>query len=79
MKVLSILLIILFVITLLVAEMSKMLKNKLYRELLLFLIFLFSGAVAGIMISAGKGISNPSDWIAFIYSPFLGLMKYILK
>lgn len=79
MKALSIILILLFAAVLSIIEIPKMLKNKLHNELMLFIVFLISGTAAGIMISNDVKISNPSDWAAFIFSPFLGLIQYIMK
>ena len=79
MKVLSIVLILVFAIILSVIEVPKMLRGKQHMELLLFSVFLFLGTAAGIMKCAGIELSNPADWIAFIYSPFLGLIKQIMK
>lgn len=79
MKVISIFLIILFAVILSAIEIPKMFRSKLYKELTLFIVFLIAGVVNGLLLSLDVKISNPSDWVSFIFLPFGGLMKYIMK
>ncbi len=56
-------------------ETPKMLKLKLYRELVVFLVLLASGTFIMIMNTLEIEIPNPSDFIAWLYSPLKGFMK----
>lgn len=79
MSIVAILAVFAFGIVLCVAEIPKMLKQKLYRELLVFLILLASGMILAVLKSLAVEIPNPSDFIAWIYSPFSEVMKFLTK
>ena len=76
---LSIVSLTLFCVIICVVEIPKMLKARLYRELCIFSVLLASGFVIGILKSLDLAVPNPSDWVTTIYSPFVGLMKLLLK
>ena len=56
-------------------EIPKMLKLKLYREFGVFLVILLTGTFIMIMNKLDIRIPNPSDFIAWLYSPLKGFMK----
>lgn len=56
-------------------EIPQMLKSKSYKELWAFSILLALGVVLVILKSLNVTISNPSDWIAWVYSPVSDLLK----
>jgi len=61
------------------AEIPKMLKQKLYRELWVFCLLLGIGTILTILKSLDVKIPNPSDFIAWIFSPLEGIMKSLTK
>jgi len=75
----SILAVLIFSTVLCVVEVPKMLHDKLYRELGVFSILLVLGTVLTILKSLDVEIPNPSDWIAWVYSPFEPIMKSLLE
>ena len=79
MAIVSILAVLIFSTVLCIIEIPKMLKGKLYRELWTFSILLSLGTVLAILKSLNVEIPNPSDWIAWVYSPFKEVMKSLLK
>lgn len=60
-------------------QVPKMIKNKYYKDLWAFSILLLLGVVLAILKSLNIQISNPSDWIAWVYSPMSDLMRKIIK
>lgn len=74
MMILSIVLLILFCVMICIIEIPKMLKDRLYRELFVFLLLLVCGFITGILKSFNLAVPNPADWVAAIYSPFADLM-----
>lgn len=79
MAIVSILAVLIFSTVLCIIEIPKMLKEKLYRELWTFSILLGLGTVLAILKSLNVEIPNPSDWIAWFYSPLKEVMKSLLK
>lgn len=78
MGIFTIALILTFVSVLSFIELPKMIKGRLYQELVLFVAFLLFGSVAGIMVSIGIKVYNPSDAITFVLSPLVHVVKLIL-
>lgn len=62
-----------------IIEIPKMLKQKLIRELWTFSLLLGLGTVLAILKSLDVDIPNPSDFIAWVYSPFTEVIKGLLK
>lgn len=62
-----------------IIEIPKMLKNRFYKELLAFSVLLAFGTALGILKSLSISIPNPSDLVAWIYSPFSSTMKSFFK
>lgn len=56
-------------------EIPKMLKLKLYKDLVVFLVLLLSATVMMIVTRLEVEIPNPSDFLAWVYSPLEGIMK----
>jgi len=56
-----------------------MLKQKLYKELVIFCLFLMFGTVLAVLKSLDVKVPIPSDLIAWIYSPLAEVMKSITK
>ncbi|MBP2651207.1 MAG: putative rane protein [Firmicutes bacterium] len=68
-----------FATVLSIIEIPKMLQGKLYKELWAFSILLALGTVLAILKFLDVNIPNPSDWIAWVYSPVKDFMKSLLK
>lgn len=79
MAIISILGVLVFSAVLCIIEIPKMQKGNLYRELYTFLVLLGLGTVLAIFKSLNVEIPNPSDFIAWVYSPFANVMKSLLK
>ena len=79
MKIVIILAVLVFAVVLSFIEVPKMLKSKSYRELWSFLILLLIGVTLVIQKSVGVELSNPSDWVAWVFSPASDLIKPISK
>lgn len=79
MAIVSILLVLVFSTVLCITEIPRMLKDKLYRELYTFVVLIGLGTVLAILKSLNVEIPNPSDFIAWVYSPFADVMKSLLK
>ncbi|QTL99240.1 hypothetical protein GM661_15390 [Iocasia frigidifontis] len=79
MLILSIVMTLVFSTILCIVEIPKMLKERLYRELWTFSILLGLGTVLAILKSLDIEIPNPSDFIAWVYSPLTGIMEGLLK
>jgi len=79
MAIVSILATLLFSTVVCIIEIPKMLHGKFYKELWTFIILLGLGTVLAILKSLDIKIPNPSDFIAWVYSPLTGLMKSLLK
>lgn len=60
-------------------EIPKMLRQKLIKELAVFLILLLLGTTAGIMKIFDLKIPNPTDLLKWASSPAAELMKSILE
>lgn len=60
-------------------ETPKMLKENLYREMWTFSILLGIGTILTILKILDVDVPNPSDWIAWVYSPFKNIMQSLLK
>lgn len=79
MAVVSISAVIIFAIVLCIFEVPKMRKEKQIKELWMFSIILGIGVLITIMKSMDMKIPNPSDWVAWIYSPLKGLFENLTK
>lgn len=79
MAIIVILLVLTFSTVLCFIEIPKMLQNKLYKELCTFSILLALGTILAILKSLDVTITNPSDWVARVYSPISDLLKVILE
>lgn len=75
----SILAVLVFSTVLCIMEIPKMQKEKQYRELWTFSILLGLGTVLAILKSLDVEIPNPSDFIAWVYSPLKEVMKSLLE
>lgn len=60
-------------------EIPKMLGGRLIRELVTFCVLLLIGLALVILKSVEVDIPNPSDFIAWVFSPVSDLMKSLLK
>lgn len=79
MAIVAILAVLIFSTIVSIVEIPKMLKNKLYREIVTFSVLLVAGTTLAILKSLNVKIPNPSDWIAWLYSPLKDVMKNMLK
>ena len=79
MNIVTILAVLVFAIILSFIEVPKMLRNKSYREFWSFSILLLLGVALTILKSLDVPLSNPSDWVAWVFSPLSDLIKPIYK
>jgi hypothetical protein len=56
-----------------------MIQEKLFKELCVFCVLVFLGTLLAILKSIDANIPNPSDWIAWVYSPVADVFKSMLK
>lgn len=78
MSIIAIALIVAFIVILSILEVPKMLKRCLYKELVLYSVFLLIGAVTGILIALDVKVPNPSDSLTVLLSPIVTVVKFIL-
>lgn len=69
----------LFDVVVCVVEIPKMLKQKQIRELVTFSVLLLFGTAIAVMKGLNMKIPNPSDFMAWVYSPVSDLMKSLVK
>lgn len=79
MTLISILAVLVFGTVLSIIEIPKMLHQRLYRELGAFSVFLVIGILCSILKTLDIELPNPSDFIAWIYSPLQNVIKVLLK
>lgn len=79
MAVVTIIAVFLFDTILCIIEIPKMLQQKLIKELVTFSVLLLYGTIIGVMKSLDLKVPNPSDLLAWVYSPVSDLMKSLLK
>jgi hypothetical protein len=79
MTIVALIALVVFDIVVCVIEIPKMLKGKLIRELITFSILLLYGTAIGVMKSLDMKVPNPSDFLAWVYSPVSDLMKSLVK
>lgn len=79
MNIIAILAILVFGAVVSYIEVPKMLKEKSYRDLWTFSILLVFGMILGILKSLNVNIPNPSDWVAWVYSPASEALKAFLE
>lgn len=79
MNILAIVLVLVFSTVLCIIEVPKMLKDNHYKELWTFSILLALGTVLAILKSLSVDLPNPSDLIAWVYSPIEDFLKNLLK
>lgn len=60
-------------------EVPKMLKSKSYKEFWSFSVLLLIGVILAILKSLDVPLSNPSDWVTWVFSPVSDLIKPIFK
>ena len=75
MEIAVIALVLIFSVILCIVEIPKMLAGKLIRELWTFSILLLLGVAMTILKSLDVPLPNPSDWIAWVYSPVSNILK----
>lgn len=57
----------------------NLLQTKSFKELWVFSLLLALGVILSILKLLEVNIGNPSDLLAWIYSPLGGMMKSLLK
>lgn len=75
----SILGILIVAIGIIIYEVPSLIKRRLIKELWVFSILLIFGVFLSIVESMNIEVSNPSEWLETIYSPFNRLLDNILK
>ena len=76
MVVVNLLMIAAFVTVLCIVEIPKMLKSRQYRDLAAFSVLLIIGTLSGIVLSLGKPLPTPSEWITWVFSPLEGITDF---
>jgi uncharacterized membrane protein YwaF len=79
MTIVSILLLLLFAVILCIVEVPKMLQQRMHKELIAFSVILLYGTVITILATFNVEVLNTNDLWSWIYSPFSGFMKSLLK
>ncbi len=79
MALISIMAVLIFDVIVCIVEIPKMLNQKLMRELVTFSVLLLLGTVLAVMKSLNIKIPNPSDFFAWVFSPFNDIMQSLLK
>lgn len=79
MAIVYILLVLTFTTTLCFIEIPKILQGKSKKELWSFLAMLLLGTVLCILRSLDVPLPNPSDWVAWVYSPVSNWLKGFLE
>lgn len=79
MSLILIVLVLVFCSLICIVEIPKMWNNKEFKELSVFSILLCCGIVLAILKIVKIDIPNPADFIKFIYSPIVKLMKGALE
>lgn len=78
MALIVILLVLGFAAVLCIVEVPKLLRAKSFKELWAFSLLLALGVVLSILKSLNVDIGNPSDLLAWIYSPLEDAMESLL-
>lgn len=78
MAVIAITAVLFFDVLICIIEIPKMLREKLTGELIFFCFLLLMGTVLTVMKGLDIKIPNPSDLLAWIYSPVKGIMEKML-
>ncbi len=68
-----------FSIILCLIEIPDLSKKKMHRELGAFVVLVGLGILLALLKSLGWNIPNPSDLIAWTYSPVEGIIKSLLE
>lgn len=61
-----------------IIEIPKMARKKLIKELVTFSVLLLFGTIIGIMKCFDMKIPNPTEFLAWVYSPVADLMKSLM-
>ena len=68
-----------FDIILCIIEVPKMLQQKLVKELITFSVILLIGTLVAVLRTFDVKVPNPSDFLAWVYSPVADLMKSLMQ
>ncbi len=79
MAVLSVLAVLAFDIAVCAVEVPKLLGRRQIKELVTFSVLLLLGTVLAVLKSLNIEIPNPSDFLAWVFSPVSGVMKFLSK
>ena len=60
-------------------EIPKMLKSKSIKDLWAFSILLALGVILTILKCLNVTLPNPSDWVAWVFSPVSDFLRNTLK
>ncbi len=75
----TVILVLIFSIVLCYIEIPGILQRKSKIELWSFSSLLLLGTLLSILKSLDLPLPNPSDWVAWVYSPVSNLLKDILQ
>lgn len=59
-------------------EVPKMLRGSMYKELVIFVIFMLTGLVTGILICFDIPIFNPLDSFVYLFTPLIEIINKFL-
>lgn len=78
MKLISIFLMLAFVGILSFKEVPQMLRGSMYKELVIYSIFMLIGLVSGILVCFDVPMYNPSDSLTILLTPLVEITKKFL-
>ncbi len=62
-----------------VYEIPRMLKSKSYKDIWAFSILLALGVILTVLKCLNVELPNPSDWVAWMFSPLSEILRNNLK
>ncbi|XOQ49477.1 MAG: Holin [Eubacteriales bacterium] len=74
----SVVFVILLAVFLSIRDIPEMKRKKEYKEMVIYVIFLFFGIMLTILKASGADLANPSDVVVAINSPFVSKLEGIL-
>lgn len=60
-------------------EVPPLVKKKLWKDIVIYFVFLTIGMVLSILMSRGVEIPTPLDWITKVYSPFIKIIEQLFS
>lgn len=60
-------------------HVPQMIEKELYKELILFSVFMICGVTLAILKSLDIDVNTPADWVKTIYSPLTDRFGHMYK